>query len=35
MAVSNLFAVGSGILLYELAALDLPRRDALYTTALA
>lgn len=35
MAVSNLCAAGSAILLYELAALDLQRREALFTAALA
>ena len=34
MVVSNLCAMGSGILLYELAALDFNRRDSLYITAL-
>jgi len=32
MAVSNLASVGAGILLYELAALDMERRDALFVT---
>lgn len=31
LVASNLCAIGGGILLYELAALDYPRRDALYT----
>lgn len=35
LLVSNLCAMGSGILLYELAALDLNRRDSLFATALA
>ena len=35
MLVSNLCAVGCGILLYELAALDYARRDALFTVLLA
>lgn len=34
MLVSNLCAIGCGILLYELAALDLSRREALFATAL-
>lgn len=34
LAVSNLCAMGGGILLYELATLDLPRREALYLTLL-
>ncbi|MEA5058542.1 MAG: glycosyltransferase family 39 protein [Candidatus Pelethousia sp.] len=35
LVVSNLCAVGGSILLYELAALDFPRREALYVTLLA
>lgn len=35
MVVSNLSAAAGGILLYELAALDLPRRESLFTVLLA